>query len=298
MQRIEIVAGDDVVGQSIQDIFTALVAPGILSGFTLSVSGGNSIQIAPGSGLFDSGAFIFEDEVKITDPLPIPSGPQDFTVLYLFTPTNSLGGTPATLVVQPGLVNPDTFTGGLVLGWVRYAGGPTLDIKTFIPGRRIKVTVPKEKQKNEFVVTFAPLSTKWALVSGPSLALAEGWVGAPYNAIQTAITNTTASVQTAVYQFPLIIPSTGLGQLLVECEVPNTSNLSISFIDTAGIEYIPSGGAWTFIASPMQSHVLTVPQNLALQAGGVAYMKFTLNMQPGSFQKFEQIGYSSYTEPF
>lgn len=297
MQRIEIVAGDDVVGQSLQDIFSSLSTPGILDGFDLSVSGSKAVTITPGAGLLDSGVFIFEDETQTTSDLPIGGGPKDFTILYLYTPTNTLGGTPAVLTFQEGLVNPDTLVGGLVLGWIRHSGASTLDPKDFIPGRRIKLSIPKEKKKNEFVTSFAPFSTKWALVSGASLSISEAWNNT-FKAIITTVSNTTASVQNATYYFPLIVPSTGLGQLLVECDIPNTANVSVSFIDTAGAEYFPSDGSWTFIAAVMQRHILSVPQSLALVAGQIAYIKLSMNLQPGAFERYKTIGYSSYTEPF
>lgn len=298
MQRIEIVAGDDVVGSSIQDIFKALVEPGILDGFNLSVASNPlAVTVSAGSGIFDSGAFIFEDQTIDTDELPIGGGPKDFTILYLYTPTNVLGGTPAVLSFQEGLVNPDTFIGGLVLGWIRHSGGSTLDVKDFIPGRRIKLSLPQEKQKNNFVTTFAPLSKTWAQVSGVGLSITEGWSNT-YNAIVTTLANTTVSVQNVVYRFPLLVPATGLGQILAEFEVPNTANVIISFYDTGNTQYAPLDNSWTFIAQSMARHVLAIPQSLALNAGAPALVQFSMTLQPGAFVRFKTIGYSSYTEPF
>lgn len=297
-QTIEIVAGDDVVAASLQDIFSAIVSPGILSGFDLSVSSSQTgVTVAPGTGIFDSGAFIFETEQSASVELPIGGGAQNFTILYLFTPTNTLGGTPATLTYQLGLVDPDTFVGGLVLGWIIHSGGSTLNPSEFIPGRQLKLTIPKEKQKNNFIVSFAPFSTKWALVSGVSLSVTEGWNNT-YGAIITQLTNTTGSLQAVTYYYPLLVPSTGLGQLLVECEVPNIANLSVAFIDTSGASYAPTDNSWTFIASSMSQKILKVPQSLALASGGMAFISLTMNLQPGAVVKFKTIGFSSYTEPF
>jgi hypothetical protein len=155
MQSVIIVAGDDVTGSSLQEIFQALANPGILNGFQLSVGADQvSVQVSPGSGLLDSGVFIFEDNPTgvNTGPLSLSGGPQDFTVLYLYTPTNVLGGTPAVLTVQAGLVDPDTLVGGLVLGWIVHSGGTTLSPADFIPGRMIKLAVPNEKLKNNFTM--------------------------------------------------------------------------------------------------------------------------------------------------
>lgn len=297
-QTIEIVAGDDVVASSLQDIFSAIVSPGILSGFNLSVSPSQTgVTVSPGAGIFDSGAFIFEDQTSASIELPLGGGAQDFTILYLFSPTATLGGTPATLTFQLGLVDSDTFVGGLVLGWIIHTGGSTLSPSEFIPGRQLKLTIPKEKQKNNFVVSFSPFSTKWALVSGVSLALTEGW-NPTYNAIVSVLTNTTSTLQAVTYYYPLLIPSTGLGQLLVECEVPNIANLSVSFIDTSNTPYAPSDNSWIFIATSMSQKILTVPQSLALESGKMAFIALTMNLQPGASVKFKTIGYSSYTEPF
>lgn len=296
-QRIEIVAGDDVVGQTIQDIFKSLSAPGILEGFNLTVAlNGKQVRVSPGVGLLDSGAFIFEDEIIETAELPLGGGPRDFTVLYRYVPTNTLGGSPAVLVVEEGLYNPDTFVGGLILGWIKHSGSATLDQKDFIPGRRVKLNVLKEKRKDEFLTSFAPLSSKWAEIPpGATIQLTEGW-NTTYKAIVTSLANVTNSIQSTVYHFPLLVPSTGLGQILVECEVPNTANLIVSFLDTAYTEYAPS--SWVFIASPMSRKILAVPQSLTLQSGQMAFIKLSMNFQPGSQIRFKTLGFSSYTEPF
>lgn len=297
MQSVTIVAGDDVVASNLQDIFSNIVSPGILQGFNLSVAANpTQVSISPGVGMADSGSFIFEDETKVTESLPIGGGPQDFTILYQYQTTQVFGGTPAVLTFQQGLINPDTFQGGLILGWIKNPGTATLNPTDFIPGRRIKLTIPQAKQKNEFVITFSPFATKWALVSGVALSLSEGWAPA-YNAIVSTLSNTTASVQNVVYHLPIIVPSTGLGQLLLELEVPNTANVITSFLDTANAEY-SAGASWTFIATAMERKILSVPQSVSLEAGKMAFLKLNMTLQPGSYVKFKTLGFSSYTEPF
>lgn len=301
-QRIEIVPGDDITGQSLQDIFHALVQPGILQGFELQANE-TSVRIKPGVGVMDSGVFIYEDEEIDTNALSLGSGPQDFTVLYMYVPSKTFGGEPASLRVEAGLLDPNTFRGGLILGWIRHSGGPGLKQKDFIQGRRIKLGIPREKIKDEFVVSFAPLSTKWAQASGDTLSVVEGW-NTNYNGIVTALSNSTASLQIATYYFPILIPATGLGQLLLESEIPNIANLQVSLIDTAGVEYMPppppnaTSNMWTLTARPMERKIMSVPQNLTLERGKVAYMKMHMNLQSGATLRFKTIGFSSYTEPF
>jgi hypothetical protein len=298
MQSVAIVAGDDVIAGNLQDIYSNVISPGIMQGFNMSVaSNPTQVSISPGVGMTDSGAFIFEDETNVTDSLPIGGGPQNFTILYQYQTTQVFGGLPAALTFQAGLINPDTFQGGLILGWIKNPGTATLNPTDFIPGRRIKLTIPQAKQKNEFVVNFSPFATKWALVSGVALSLTEGWAPS-YNAIVSTLANTTAIVQNVVYYMPLFVPSTGLGQLLVELEVPNTANVIVSFLDTDNVEYSPGGGAWTFISTAMERKILSVPQSVALAAGQFAYIKLNMTMQPGSYVKFKTLGFSSYTEPF
>lgn len=298
MQRIVIVAGDDVTGSTLQDIFKSLCTPGILTGFEL-IAQGNQIQVNPGAGLMDSGVFIFNDEPDPTPSVALSSfsGVKEYTVLYRFTASNVLGGNPAVLSIEEGFLNPETFKGGLILGWIRHQGGTQFQQQDIISGRRIRLSQMKEKGKNEFVSSFSPFETKWALVSGSAPAITEGW-NPSYNAIITTLANTTPSTMNATYYFPMLIPSTGLGQLLVECEVPNTANLTVSFIDTEGSEYTADNFAWTFIATPMSRKILAIPQNRALASGQMAYIKLAMTLQPGAFVRYKTLGFSSYTEPF
>ena len=296
-QRIQIVAGDDVVAETLQEVFASIMTPAILSGFEMNVSTNpKTVRISPGAGVMDTGVFIYEDEVRETEELPITNSPKDFTLFYSYTPTNTLGGGGASLGFVEGILDPDTFTNGLIIGWIRHSGTSTLQQKDFIPGRTLKLTSPIAKQKNEFVTYFAPFSSKWALSAGASLAVTEGWSNT-YTGIVTTIANTTGSNQATEYRLPITVPSTGLGQLLVEIEVPATSNLAVSFIDTDGDEYAPIDGSWTFIGVLMSRKILAVPQSIALEAGGTAFLKFAMTLQPGSTVRFKTIGFSSYTEP-
>lgn len=314
MQRVQIVAGDDVVGSTLQDIFKALSKPGILEGFEITTNKDlipNVVDISPGVGLMDSGVFVFEDQTVTTPEVTLGASAKNFTVLYRFASSNVLGGEPAVLSIEEGLLAPDTFTGGLILGWIKHSGGSQFQQSDFILGRRFNLDHPKEKEKGNFIKSFSPLSSKWALVSGYSLTSSEGWVS-DYKAIVTTLSNSSISTQSSTYYFPIAIPSTGLGQILVEVEVPATANLEVSFIDTDGIEYSGSewtfidgngnavvvGNAWTFIATPMNEKILSIPQNLALKNNKMAFIKLKSNLQSGSYIKYKTIGFSSYTEPF
>jgi hypothetical protein len=296
-QRALIVVGDPVISENLQEIFKSISGAGILSGMTLTANF-NSIVVNQGVALTDSGVFIFQDDEVETNSI-VPVAGNNYTILYRYTSTRTLGGEPASLVIENGLLNPDTFTGGVILGWVKHISGSIFDQATIIPARRFKLGLPESKLPNQFNLSLAPLSSKWAQVSGPNLSITEGW-SIPFNSSLTSVTNAFGTNQTVVYHLPIVCPREGIGQIALDVDVPNTANLVLQLIDTAGNVYsgAPNPSLWTLISLPMQRRVLTVPQNLTFAAGQIAYIKLTMNMQPASTIRFKSLGFSSYTEPF
>jgi len=302
-QRIEIVKGDPVVAESLQEIFRSLIQPGILEGFELITLTGNRVGVNPGAGFLDAGAFIFDNEIRTPASAPtiVQSSPADYTVLYSFTTSQVLGGEAAVLQIVPGLLNPDVFQNGLILGWLRYPGGNvSLSNNMFVSGRRIQVGQSEAKLKNEFTTTFAPLSSKWALVSvTPSLSnlsLTEGWNNT-YSSIITQVSNVGAGLMTAIYYVPIEVPSLGIGQLMMDVQVDGSSTCTVTLVDSVGNEITPLGTN-QFINTPLSRKIVQIPQNTSIALNSVAHIKLELKIQPTNAVRFKTVGFSSYTEPF
>src|ERR1035437_440414 len=115
MQSQIIATGDPETSTTLQEIIRDIVDQGVLRGCELVTVGPVILGVNPGVALTDSGVLIVETELKqllFTQTV----SPQNYTVAYQYTPSKNFGGNPATLALQPGLIEAVGFVNGVVLG--------------------------------------------------------------------------------------------------------------------------------------------------------------------------------------
>ena len=296
MQRNIIALGDPVVAQSIQDILRSLSAPGILDGMELIAASSNTIGISPGSALTDSGVLIIEDELK-TYPITLTINPINYTVYYSYTPSTNFGGNPAVLTVQTGLIAPENFSNGVLLGWLQYSGSSQpLNASMFISAPRLQLSVPEAKLKNNYTMIYAPFTQKWGLatVSGPALSVSEIYDVSTHT-LMTTLTNAGGAVSNSIYLIPFKVPYTNLGKVLIELSAQAGANVTVSILKRDGTEINPQNTNF-FTNLAMSKQVLSIP-NLLTPNEDVC-LKLKVDVQPTFGVTIKSIGFSSYTEPF
>jgi len=307
MQRIEIAVGDPVDAAVLQEILSSLVDPGILKGFQLSTTSSNTIAILAGAAMTDSGVLIVEDEM-LTRQITLTINPANYTIYYSYGPNATFGGNPATLYVQPGLIeayDPSTglhFPNGVVLGWLQYPGGSVaLNDSMFISGPRVGVLQPVAKNKDEFQTVYSPLSRLWSpiSISGPlpDIVIDENYdsgVKAPV----TTITNTSTTTQNIVkYLVPFRVPSAGVGQVEVWLRTDSGTSISIYLQSGPGVQITPSNFD-IFNNTAMSRQVLQIPASANLEANSEMFVVIQITMNPTYSAGIKSVGISSYTDPF
>lgn len=300
MQRVIIALGDPVESGGIQQIIKSLSAPGILSGMVLQAPFPSTVRVSPGVALTDNGVLIVEDEPR---DLPFSIGtPSNYTVLYRYQISNNFGGNPASLEIQPGLVNPETLTDGVIVGWIQYNGAPTLDPnRMFRSGPRFKLQRPELSRMNSFDVEYAPFGSKLTLknYSGPvnPATISEAYSGVEKCPI-TTLTNASGTLLNANYLFPIRVPAEGLGKILAEFQVDNGASCTINVLDGADNSTLFTGGVNFFTSVGWAERQLYVPYLAGLTPNSKAFIQLSLQLGASKSFRLKALGYSSYAEPF
>jgi len=303
MQRITVATGDLVVAANIQEILHSLADPGILSGLEMTTAAQDIIAILPGTALMDNGLLYVEDEQR-QQLFPLSVAPANYTLYYQHANSQTFGGNPALLVLQPGLIPPTTFTGGFIVGWIQYPGGsvPLSTTSMFISGPRLRLARPQQKQPNEFTMAYAPFSPKWmqqALV-GVSPIISDLF-NVPGNTIVTKVLNGSGIISRSNYYVPFKVPSFGIGELSAEIQADSGSLVTVTLIASNGVESIPTPtGTNQWTNTPLTHRTFKIPAvaNSSLLSGSQAFIKVRFELQSLNSALVKSLGVSSYTDPF
>jgi hypothetical protein len=299
MQRVEIAIGDPVQAGPLQEMFRSLVDSGILSGFELSASAADTISLNAGVAFADSGVFIVETEQQFI-PFTLTVAPANFTVYYQYTPNNNFGGQDAILSLQPGLVPALGFTNGVVLGWIQYPGGsvPLDPNSMFLSAPRLRLSQDPNKLLGEFNTVFAPLSTRWSLLSltGPAPVISESY-NATYKAPVTQLTNAGLVISRSSYVLPFRVPREGIGMIQAQLLVSSGAVATFTLLDSQGNTVTPLG--FNFYTNvPMQISQLRIPYAAGLVPNSEMLLQISLEINPSFSVILQSLGISSYTDPF
>jgi hypothetical protein len=297
MQSILIPQGAPVVASDIQEILTFLASPGILQGMSLIAANASAIGLTPGAALTDSGIIIYETEQQ-TIPFTASVNSANYTIYYSYTPNNNYGGQTGQLSIQKGLIAPENFSNGVLLGWLVYPGGSVqLNGSMFISAPRLKLTEDVVKTQGNFLMHYPPFSSKLvqSYLSGPQPTLSDLWDGTN-NLPYSQWINPSGSVSTSIYNLPFSVPYQGLGQIQIECQTQTGSMLTVNILRRNGQVIAPTPINF-FTNTAMQKQTLSIPQGV-LGANEDLVLQMRFEIQPTYSIIIRSIGLSCYTEPF
>ena len=297
MQSILIPQGAPVVAADIQEILTFLATPGILQGMNLIAANASAIGMTPGAALTDSGIIIYETEQQ-TLPFTASVNSANYTIYYSYTPNNNYGGQTAVLSLQNGLIAPENFSNGVLLGWLIYPGGSQqLNGSMFISAPRLKLTENIAKVQGNFIMHYPPFTSRLVQSSlvGPQPTLTDLWDGS-HNLPYSQWINPSGSVSTSFYNLPFNVPYEGLGQIQVECQTQTGSMLTCTILRRSGQIIVPTPINF-FTNTAMQKQILSIPQGILSPNEDVVF-QMRIEIQPTYSIIIRSIGLSSYTEPF
>lgn len=298
MLSVLVASGDPVVASDLRKIFKSFIQPGVLTGFDLYVSSNNKVGITAGAAITEEGVFILEDEVSILN-IEQTVAAKNYTIVYKYVTSSDFGGEKPSLQLMNGLLPQDDSFNGVILGWIKYAGGSApLTSNMLSPSTKISLGKPLPARKDNFDNVLAPLANKWIKkTSSNSNIVSNDYYDTSLNAIVSQLVNTGATLSTAEYLVPFAVPSLGAGQLMVDFSVSSAGSVNVDILTESGDVVVPATNVPMFTNRAMAKEILAIPKHAEIVFGKIIYVRFKVILQPTHEMKIKRLGISSYTEP-
>jgi hypothetical protein len=133
--------GDTVLADRINQISTAIVEAGVLSGAEFSVFDSDTLAVGPNSVMLPT--LLLEESVSTHITIPPTQGPIGYTIVYEHTNQNVQGGVAALMDKKTGIFSFGDLENTVILGWVLYPGGSIpLNESFFIEAPKLQIANP------------------------------------------------------------------------------------------------------------------------------------------------------------
>lgn len=153
-QTRQVVFGSLIETADMPTVVSNMMEPGRLQGLEFSVGAANILHVSPGSCLLPDGVVLTESKISEL-VVEASSFPTNYTIIYRLEDTSVIGGSPALLLVIPGIFKQTDYTDATVIGWIMYPGGSApLNNSFFLQPRPVRVINPKASIYKEYLAPF------------------------------------------------------------------------------------------------------------------------------------------------
>lgn len=281
----------------LKDLAFGLSRSTVLQGCRLSVAGTDKIRVYPGIAVTDKGIVIIEDE-QIEIEVPSTTNAQDYTVYYKHVYEEISGGSPADLLLEKGLLNPDDIS-GVVIGYIQYPGQavpmssayfkqePEIFLKNYLPDRN----------NVEWLIPIKGAGYLITSTSGSALTITDYWdpTNLKYGLkIQNNVVG--SALASATFTFPFKVSSFPFALLQAKMQVDLGATVDFKLIDS-------SGDLIDITANPLQAqsdfflYSLSIPPESVQDTNNLVYLQMIINLSTTRKIQIQGLGLSSYNLP-
>ncbi len=232
-QRRFINFGDTVLAERINEISTAIAAPGVLSGGEFTLFDTSTLSVGANSVMLQT-LLLVEDTTTLV-PIPLTSDAKEYTVVYEHMNTNVLGGIPAQIILLEGIFAFDALADTVVLGWVRYPGGSVpLNTAFFIEAPKLQIRNPTSFPSDVLIPPY--LDTIHVQDQTPTpgtIAQTDQYEPAQTRAF-LELENTDTVIETIVHFFPFVAQITPPQRLILEANSELGTSLTAELVAEDG----------------------------------------------------------------
>ncbi len=232
-QRRFINFGDTVLAERINEISTAIVAPGVLSGGEFTLFDASTLSVGANSVMLQT-LLLVEDTTTLV-PIPLTSDATDYTVVYEHMNTNVLGGIPAQIVLLEGIFAFGALEDTVVLGWVLYPGGSVpLNTAFFIEAPKLQIRNPTSFPSDVLIPPYLDTIHVQDETPNPgTIAQADQYEPAQTRAF-LELENTSSVIETIVHFFPFIAKLAPPQRLILEASSELGTSLTAELVAEDG----------------------------------------------------------------
>jgi len=298
--------GDTILARRINQIATAIVDKGVLSGANFSVGlTGNTLRVGPSKVMLGELLLIETGNTDLIlgfgNPPSLPQDPVDWTIVYEHINENVQGGVPALMLAVEGLFGFEDLDNSTVLGWVRYPGGNIpLSPEMFLEAPKIQVTNPQNFTTDVKVPPFVPNTYVFSESPTPgAITKIDEFNPLTLKAFMT-LTNSSASVGTIVQYFPFVTGPQVPNKLLLEANAELGASVTVSLVAEDGSIFPAQAGTVSNTSGIFEEIEVSV-QNVDASKflpNRPFFVSVTTQLNPGRKAEISLVGASSSFLPF
>jgi hypothetical protein len=235
--------GDTVLADRINQISTAIVEAGVLSGAEFSVFDPETLAVGPSSVMLRT--LLLEESVSTYIQLNygLSAGAKDYTVVYEHQNQNVQGGVAAQMLILDGIFSFGDLENTVILGWVRYPGGSVaLNTSFFIEAPKLRIENPTTFPSDIMLPPYLDkihVQREWATPG--SITQTDVWdstvdvnFNITYLKAYLELENTAANEQSIQHLFPFYVVTTPPDRLIAEVSAELSANVKVELIAEDG----------------------------------------------------------------
>ncbi len=225
--------GDTVLADRINQISTAIVQYGVVSGAEFTLFDSQTLAIAPSVVMLHT--LLLQETVSTNISISLTADAKDYTIAYEHINQNIQGGVSATLLRLDGIFAFDDLENTVILGWVRYPGGSVpLEVEFFIEAPKLQIKNPTEFPSD---LSLPPYLNKIQLqeedpISG-SITQTDMYDVANTQAF-LELENTADTIQSITHYFPFVAKESPPDRLIVEISAELGASVTIELVAEDG----------------------------------------------------------------
>jgi hypothetical protein len=299
--------GDTVLADRINEISTAIVESGVLSGAEFSLFDDETLSIGPSSVMLPT--LLLEESVSTNILIPLTSGAKDYTVVYEHLNQNVQGGVAAQLLLLEGIFSFEDLENTVVLGWVRYPGGSVpLETEFFIEAPKLQIlnptTFPSDIMLPAYLDKIHVRSESPAPGSITQTDVFDDVKDGFGNTISLRaflkLENSAASIQTIQHLFPFIVITTPPDRLIAEVSAELGAAVTIELVAEDGTTFSATNNTISNTSNLFEFREMTVESmdDSKFVADRPYFVSLTTQLNPGKKAFISLVGTNINFLPF
>jgi hypothetical protein len=225
--------GDTVLATRINQISTAIVEAGVLSGAAFSKFDDDILSVGPSSVMLPT--LLLEESVSTNIIIPLSAGPQGYTIVYEHQNQNVQGGVAAQMVRETGIFSYGDLPNTVILGWVLYPGGSVaLNESFFIEAPKLQITNPTTFPSDILLPPYLDkihVQNEWNTPG--SITQTDVYDTVNYKAF-LELENTAVNEQSIQHLFPFIVETAPPDRLIAEVSAELGAGVTVELIAEDG----------------------------------------------------------------
>ena len=225
--------GDTVLAIRVNQISTAIVEPGVLSGAAFTLFDSETLAISPSRVMLQT--LLLEETASSNVLIPLTGDSRDYTIVYEHQNQNVQGGVAAQLLRLDGIFAFGDLENTVILGWVRYPGGSVpLNTQFFIEAPKLQITNPTTFPSDILLPPYLPKIHVQEEAAIPGSIMQTDVYDKVNIKAFLELENTVSTIQSITHFFPFVVDLSPPDRLVAEVNAELGTSVTVELIAEDG----------------------------------------------------------------